>query len=184
MQDHTVFDTIEIPVIYIEVFALMFISFLIGYLFAFYYQKSKCAHTTLDNTDYEDGDYSNPDYTEEEVEENDKIAVNNYSINVQDKKSIQGNKHLNFDRLSYANASIKDNLQRIVGIGPFTEQKLNDIGIYTYAQISNLKDQDIQIITELIRFFPDRIKNDKWTEQAKMLTSQKKSPRRDTMLKV
>lgn len=41
MQSDTSLDSITIPVIYIEVFVLMFVSFIIGYLFAFFYQKSR-----------------------------------------------------------------------------------------------------------------------------------------------
>jgi len=57
----------------------------------------------------------------------------------------------------------------IAGIGPFIENKLNDIGIYTFEQITQLDDELIGYITEAIQFFPGRIQRDDWVGQAKKL---------------
>lgn len=76
---------------------------------------------------------------------------------------------LNFDNFGYSNPSEKDDLTRIMGIGPYIEQKLNEIGIYTYDQISQFTDEDIRTITELIDFFPGRIDRDNWVGQAKAI---------------
>ncbi len=76
---------------------------------------------------------------------------------------------LNFDSFGYANVDNKDDLTRINGIGPYIEQRLNEIGIYNYDQISKLQRSDIRVITELIDFFPDRIERDNWVEQARSL---------------
>ena len=76
---------------------------------------------------------------------------------------------LDFDSFGYADGDNRDDLTRIMGIGPYIEQKLNDIGICTYDQISRLKDSDIKVITELIDFFPGRIERDNWVGQAKAL---------------
>jgi predicted flap endonuclease-1-like 5' DNA nuclease len=76
---------------------------------------------------------------------------------------------LDFDSFGYADADDKENLTEINGIGPYIEQKLNNIGIYTYAQISNLSQRDIELITEMIDFFPGRIERDNWVGQAKSL---------------
>jgi len=73
---------------------------------------------------------------------------------------------LNFDNFGYADASEVQDLTRINGIGPYIEQKLNEIGIYNYQQISRFKDEDIRVLTELIDFFPGRIERDNWVEQA------------------
>jgi predicted flap endonuclease-1-like 5' DNA nuclease len=68
------------------------------------------------------------------------------------------------------NADIeKDDLTLIEGIGPFIEQKLNDIGIYTYEQISQFEDADIEEVTEKIQFFEGRIEKDDWVNQAQSL---------------
>jgi predicted flap endonuclease-1-like 5' DNA nuclease len=66
-----------------------------------------------------------------------------------------------------ATAIEKDDLKCINGIGPFIEEKLNEVGIYTYEQISLFDDEFIEILTMAIGFFPDRIKRGRWVEQAK-----------------
>lgn len=76
---------------------------------------------------------------------------------------------LNFENFGYAVASQRDRLTKINGIGPYIEEKLNEIGIYTIDQISNFTYNDIQILTELIDFFPGRIEKDDWIGQAKSL---------------
>jgi len=78
-------------------------------------------------------------------------------------------KELNFDSFGKADASEKDDLKLISGVGPFIEEKLNSIGIYTFDQISKFNKEDIDTVTELIQFFPGRIERDNWTEQAEKL---------------
>ena len=79
------------------------------------------------------------------------------------------NSPLNFDSFGFADPSQKDDLKRIKGVGPFIEDKLNAIGIYTFEQISRFSSDDIQTVTELIAFFPGRIERDDWKGQAKSL---------------
>lgn len=76
---------------------------------------------------------------------------------------------LNFENFGYGNAEDKDDLTKINGIGSYIEQRLNEIGIYNYNQISKFKEEDIRILTELIDFFPDRIERDSWVAQAASL---------------
>ncbi len=71
-----------------------------------------------------------------------------------------------------AEAGAKDDLTLINGVGPFLEKKLNNIGIYTYAQISELSPEAIEAVTEAIEFFPGRIEKDDWKGQAKKLMGQ------------
>ncbi|MDX1462946.1 MAG: hypothetical protein R3359_07815 [Marinirhabdus sp.] len=78
-------------------------------------------------------------------------------------------RELDFDSFGYADESDKEDLTQINGIGPYIEQKLNDIGIYNYEQISKLSKTDVEIITEMIDFFPDRIDRDNWVGQARAL---------------
>lgn len=78
-------------------------------------------------------------------------------------------KELNFDNFGYASASEKDDLTQISGVGPYIEQKLNEIGIYTYDQISRFNWEDIQTVTEMIDFFPGRMERDNWVGQAERL---------------
>lgn len=75
------------------------------------------------------------------------------------------------DRLSIdkRNDNSSDDLTAIVGIGPVIAKKLNDIGIYTFKQLSQLTANDIEIITDAIKFFPGRIERDNWQGQAATL---------------
>ena len=59
-----------------------------------------------------------------------------------------------------------DDLKFIKGVGPFLEQKLNALGIFTFAQISRFRDADMDLVNEAIQFFPGRIKRDDWVGQA------------------
>ena len=76
---------------------------------------------------------------------------------------------LDFDSFGYPDKKNKDDLTLIKGVGPYIEQKLNEIGICNYDQISRLKEDDIRIITKLIDFFPGRIERDNWVGQARQL---------------
>ena len=76
---------------------------------------------------------------------------------------------LNFNNFGYASKEESDDLTRLNGIGPYIEQKLNEIGIYTFDQISKFTLEDIRAITQLIDFFPERIERDDWVGQAKSL---------------
>ncbi|MGB0791438.1 MAG: 50S ribosomal protein L21e [Candidatus Thalassarchaeaceae archaeon] len=76
-------------------------------------------------------------------------------------------KSIDFEVLGTANASDKDDLQAIKGVGPFIEEKLNALGIYTYLQISKMKGDLEDQVNEAIEFFPGRVKRDEWVNQAK-----------------
>ena len=49
------------------------------------------------------------------------------------------------------------------------EEKLNNLGIYTYEQISSFDEKMINLVTDAIEFFPGRIERDQWVKQAKSL---------------
>ena len=76
---------------------------------------------------------------------------------------------IDFKALGTAKASDKDDLQEIRGIGPFIEEKLNALGIYTFKQISKMDSKTEDQVNEAIEFFPGRVKRDQWVVQAKML---------------
>ncbi|WP_340063133.1 hypothetical protein [Ascidiimonas aurantiaca] len=80
---------------------------------------------------------------------------------------------LNFSVIGLSSESEKDDLKKINGIGPFIEERLNVIGIYTFKQISRFTDTEIETVTRLIEFFPGRIKRDQWKEQAIALLATK-----------
>lgn len=73
---------------------------------------------------------------------------------------------LNFDNFGIASNKNRDDLTKINGIGPYIEEKLNEIGIFNFDQISKFTFEDIRVLTELIDFFPGRIERDDWVGQA------------------
>lgn len=76
---------------------------------------------------------------------------------------------LNFESIGVGSPNERDDLTLINGIGPYIEQKLNEIGIYNYDQIRKLTFSDIRVVNELIDFFPGRIERDEWVQQAQSL---------------
>ncbi|SFW17451.1 hypothetical protein SAMN02927921_00338 [Sinomicrobium oceani] len=106
----------------------------------------------------------------------------NPSIKARKTRNRKGELHhpkdslLDFERIGIAEESEKDDLKMINGVGPFIEEKLNSIGIYTFEQISRFREEDMNQVTELIQFFPGRIKRDDWKGQASALKKKKNSP--------
>ncbi len=84
-------------------------------------------------------------------------------------KIKEKSKSFDFSNIGIADSNHKDDLKIIVGIGPFIEEKLNALGIYTFEQISKFTEQDIENVTEVIEFFPGRIERDDWISQSKEL---------------
>ena len=78
-------------------------------------------------------------------------------------------KSIDFAVLGTAKSSEKDDLQAIKGIGPFIEEKLNALGIYTWLQVSKMTSALEDQVNEAIEFFPGRVKRDQWVAQAKIL---------------
>lgn len=68
-----------------------------------------------------------------------------------------------------ADESNKDDLKKITGIGPAFEKKLNEIGLYTYEQISKLKKNDIENLSNMEGVSADKIESDNWVGDAKNL---------------
>ena len=74
-----------------------------------------------------------------------------------------------YNRIGIANKEEADDLTIISGIGGWIQEKLNVLDIYTFRQISNFTDEDVQTVTEAIEYFPGRIERDEWILQAKDL---------------
>ncbi len=62
-----------------------------------------------------------------------------------------------------------DDLKKISGVGPVMEQKLHQLGIYTFDQVSRMQDEDYDLLDEIIGEFPGRAKRDDWAGQATKL---------------
>jgi predicted flap endonuclease-1-like 5' DNA nuclease len=61
----------------------------------------------------------------------------------------------------------KDDLKQIHGIGPVMERVLNRMGMFTFRQIAEWKDQDVEHMAAELNTFPDRIRHDNWIAGAK-----------------
>lgn len=67
-----------------------------------------------------------------------------------------------------------DDLKEINGIGPAYEERLNEVGVYTYEQISKLKAADRDELSELDGITREKIESENWVKQAKELLKNKK----------
>lgn len=81
---------------------------------------------------------------------------------------------MNTDKVLLRNVE-KNDLTAIEGVGPFLEKKLNDAGVFTYADIAAWDTAKITAITQQISFFEGRIEKDDWVGQAKKLLDEKSS---------
>ncbi|MGM9509998.1 hypothetical protein ACS5NO_19850 [Larkinella sp. GY13] len=80
---------------------------------------------------------------------------------------------LNFGRIGYATLNDADDLKEIVGVGPFFERKLHTLGIFSFRQLANFTTEDVEKVSDIIEFFPDRIEREDWVGQAKQLYKNK-----------
>lgn len=177
---------------YLAILVLMFSSFLIGYISSWWLHKSKY-RKIIDRLKIEVNQLKRPKknihdietifseirpkiievVNEVKVENNVPLSKEKVAEKTRDNyvAYTKSNPELNFDNFGYADREEQEDLTRINGIGPYTEQKLKGIGIYTYEQISRFNEEDIRTVTELIDFFPGRIELDNWVGQAKALIS-------------
>jgi len=76
---------------------------------------------------------------------------------------------IQYNRIGVARKEEADDLTIISGIGGWIKEKLNVLDIYTFRQISNFTEEDVQMVTEAIEYFPGRIERDEWILQAREL---------------
>ncbi len=152
---------------------LLFLAFLLGWLLSKWTLKSKYKKALDEcerkNTLLKNANHEKANSTFSTSNDNDIKAIktrDHGGVAITNGDSLP---ELNFDSFGKADASQKDDLKLISGVGPFIEEKLNSIGIYTFDQISKFTKEDIDTVTALIQFFPGRIERDNWSEQAKKL---------------
>ena len=173
---------------WLEIFLLMLGAFLIGYYFARWYFKM-IMQKTIDeceaekkNLKLENLEHANSTFPSgiKAVQTRDRkgelinqvqeeVEIKKVDVVEKAKQTSSDKPALNFESFGTATEADKDDLKLISGVGPFIEKKLNSIGIYTFSQISKFSKQDIEDVTELIKFFPGRIERDDWVKQAKKL---------------
>lgn len=72
-------------------------------------------------------------------------------------------------RIDVDQVAERDDLSLIVGVGDFLARKLNETGVYTFEQIAQWNEADVERITNELSYFPGRILKDDWIGQAQRL---------------
>ncbi len=67
----------------------------------------------------------------------------------------------------------KDDLKVISGVGPKFEETLNEIGIWSYGQVSKMTKKEYDLLDSITGKFPGRAERDDWAGQAKELMNSK-----------
>ncbi len=134
------------------------LGFTIGWYLSKFFMNKKTTNIPMN-------DSKNMDYHSTLQDENEKLK-SELDRCLETAKNLQ-------KRLNSSAAMEKDNLQHIRGIGKILELRLNQLGIYSFRQISNWDNTDIQKISKDIGPFRDRIVRDKWIVQAKELNNLK-----------
>ena len=106
---------------------------------------------------------------DDEIDEKDEAVLASISPEEQSARATARLTAALGNKIPSATEADKDDLKKINGIGPFIEQKLNSLGIFTYEQISQLDGELINTLTDAIQFFPGRIERDDWVGQATKL---------------
>jgi molybdopterin-containing oxidoreductase family membrane subunit len=78
---------------------------------------------------------------------------------------VDGKVEILLSAVGKANADDKDDLKSLNGLGPAIETKLNEIGIYTFAQIAKMTKAEYDLLDELIDL-RGRADKDDWAGQA------------------
>jgi predicted flap endonuclease-1-like 5' DNA nuclease len=63
-----------------------------------------------------------------------------------------------------------DDLKFIRGIGPKNEDRLNELGIWHFAQIATWSAENVKWIDSYLAF-PGRVEREKWIDQARDLSA-------------
>jgi predicted flap endonuclease-1-like 5' DNA nuclease len=77
------------------------------------------------------------------------------------------------ERIGKASAGIKDDLLEIKGIGEKLAEKLYELGIVSFEQMSRMDDYAYGLIDAMLPAFKGRAKRDEWAKQAKKLIKSK-----------
>ncbi len=70
-----------------------------------------------------------------------------------------------------ASTETADDLKKVKGIGPKMEKTLNQIGIFTFAQVSRMTEKEYNLLDSITKSFPGRAQRDDWAGQAKNLNN-------------
>jgi predicted flap endonuclease-1-like 5' DNA nuclease len=167
----------------IEILSLLLVAAIIGYITSWLYHKSIYVKN-LKAIESERDELKNQ--ITHLAAEKSKLKKEVHALEALRTKTVPGaedealvhiarGKHLlNYTSFGTADASEKDDLSMISGIGPFIEERLHALDIYTFRQISKFSALDIKMISDSILFFSGRIERDEWVAQARELVRDEK----------
>ena len=89
--------------------------------------------------------------------------------NADQKQNQTGNSSDLIAKVGSADASTKDDLKKLSGVGPAFEKALNAIGIWSFEQISKMSKQEYDMMDGLTGKFPGKAEREDWAAQAKEL---------------
>ena len=72
-----------------------------------------------------------------------------------------------------ASKETADDLKKVKGIGPQMEKTLNQIGIFTFAQVGRMTEKEYNLLDSITESFPGRAQRDDWAGQARNLNNNK-----------
>jgi len=105
------------------------------------------------------------------------VEVSDNLVSRAENRAEEAHIEINIDKLLHSIGTVlksdADDLKLINGIGPAYEEKLNEIGIYTFQQISKLKAADREELSALDGITRDKIESEEWVKQAKELLKNK-----------
>lgn len=157
---------------YIFVFALSLASFLIGYFFAKKHYKNNISPiestTKTNETDengYVDSNFGKPGVI---------MAIKTYERGkyVRDTEEAARANYINTQQEPEKTSERKDDLKKLKGIGPSVEKKFNEIGFFTFDQLTYLAKEDPNTISKVVSFLPKQIKIEDISNQAKLFTAE------------
>ncbi len=108
----------------------------------------------------------------EEVEVSDNLVTR--AENRVEESGVEINVEKLLHSIGTATKAEADDLKEINGIGPAFEEKLNEVGVYTFEQISKLKVDDRKELSAIDGITRDKIESEEWVKQAKALLKNKK----------
>jgi len=108
-----------------------------------------------------------PQVVEEKVQE----VVEEITPVTEEDKELQTSSLLESVGSFDADTQKADDLKKVKGIGPVMEKTLNQIGIYTFAQVSKMTKKEYDLLDSITGSFPGRAERDDWAGQANKLKS-------------
>ena len=85
----------------------------------------------------------------------------------------EGTTGLDFANMGVASAENQDNLEHIKGVAAGYASRMNNVGIYTYEQLSKMNEADMEQVGKAIGVSADRIKREKWVYQCTVMNERK-----------